>query len=106
MALSHWPELRLLYAVPNGGRRSPRVAADMKREGQKPGVPDLHLPIGRGGYFGLWIEMKTAKGRVSPEQKQWHEDLVAQNHLVVVARSAQAAVDTITDYLRRKPTQP
>lgn len=99
-----WPELHLLFAVPNGGRRSARAGADLKREGLKPGVPDLCLPIARGGYFGLWIEMKTPKGRVSAEQAEWHANLVAQNHRVFVARSAQDAVNVIADYLRSGAT--
>lgn len=35
-----WPELRLLYAVPNGGDRHPIVAAKMRAEGVRAGVPD------------------------------------------------------------------
>ena len=56
---SQWPELKLLYHIPNGGTRDPIEAKHMKEQGVKRGVPDLHLPVARGKYHGLYIEMKT-----------------------------------------------
>ena len=47
------PELRLLFAVPNGGHRHRAVAARLKDEGVKAGVPDLFLPVPRGAFHGL-----------------------------------------------------
>ena len=40
-----WPELRLMYAIPNGGLRTKAQAGKLKAEGVKPGVPDIHLPV-------------------------------------------------------------
>lgn len=34
------PELRWLFAVPNGGHRNKVAASKLKAEGVKPGVPD------------------------------------------------------------------
>lgn len=42
------PELRLLYHIPNEGERSKATGARLKREGLKPGVPDLYLPGNEG----------------------------------------------------------
>jgi len=58
------PELRLLYSIPNGGRRPASVARIMSLEGVNAGIPDLCLPIARNGYHALYIEMKslTVKG--------------------------------------------
>lgn len=72
--LIHWarlnarniPELKLLHAIPNGIKTSIGVAAKAKREGMTKGVPDLHLPVPRGGYHGLWIEMKKPGGVLIP----------------------------------------
>ena len=38
-----FPELDLLYHVPNGGSRNQLEAANLKRQGVKAGVPDLVL---------------------------------------------------------------
>lgn len=94
------PELRLLFAVPNGGDRHPIVAAKMKREGVKPGVPDYLLPVARGGFHGLAIELKTATGSASREQKGWLADLRAQGYRAEVCRGWQQAFDTLMEYLK------
>ena len=46
------PELGLLYHIPNGGKRDKLEAARLKLEGVKAGVPDLCLPVARGGAQG------------------------------------------------------
>jgi hypothetical protein len=62
------PELRWMFAVPNGGsrgsdKRSAMIAgANMKSEGVKPGVADVFLPVARHGLHGLFIEMKKRDG--------------------------------------------
>lgn len=99
-----WPDLDLLFAVPNGGDRSMSVAAAMKAEGVKSGVPDLCLPVPRGGYPGLWIEMKRpgearkAQGGRSENQVKWHKRLVAQRYAVVTCYSWKAAIKAIQLY--------
>ena len=94
-----WPELRLLHAVPNGGARHKAVAAAMKAEGVKPGVPDLDLPVARGGWHGLRIELKAKGGKVSPHQAQWIADLSAEGYCVAVCVGWEAARDVLMEYL-------
>lgn len=43
-----FPEIELLYHIPNGGSRNKLEAANLKRQGVKAGVPDLCLPVARG----------------------------------------------------------
>ncbi len=46
----------------------------MKRQGVKRGVPDVCLPLARGGYCGWWGELKRygdAPSDLSTEQKEW-----------------------------------
>lgn len=106
------PELRLMFAIPNGGERNKIVAARMKAEGVKPGVPDVCLPIPRGGFHGLYIELKrpdsdakTAsgakrrKGRVSAGQTDWIADLRAQGYGVASCVGFEQARETIIAYL-------
>jgi hypothetical protein len=48
-----YPELKLLYHVPNERKCSAVEGANLKRAGVKRGVPDLCLPVARGKYHGL-----------------------------------------------------
>ena len=95
-----WPELVLLYHVANGGKRGKREAAKLKRMGVKTGVPDLHLPVARGGFHGLYVEMKRLDGgRVSTEQKAWLAALHAAGHCVAVCEGHEQAIAVLRDYL-------
>lgn len=99
-AIEQWPELAFLYHPANGEKRGKLTAAKLKRMGVKPGVPDLILPLPRGGYVGLAVEMKrTDGGRVSPEQRAWHAALAEFGHCVAVAAGHEQAIAVIRDYL-------
>ena len=93
------PEITLLFAIPNGTRTTPGVAHKMHLEGVKRGVPDLFLPVARGKFHGLFIEMKTKTGTLRPEQKQWATLLVRQGYAAVVCRSFEEARDALVRYL-------
>ena len=96
-----WPELALLHHIPNGGSRDLREAHNLKEQGVKRGVPDMCLPVPRGGWHGLYIELKRQKGgRVSDEQRWWLAQLTKQGYLAVVCLGWEDAADTITDYLK------
>ena len=95
-----YPELALLFAVPNGGQRSPRTAARLKAEGVRAGVPDVCLPVPRGGMHGLFIELKRpGLHSVSPVQREWIETLSAYGYRAEVAVGWDAARELIVEYL-------
>ena len=95
------PELGLLYAIPNGGKRAIKTAIALKAQGVKSGVPDMCLPVARGGYHGLYIELKRQKGGVVSEtQKSWITALAEQGYKAVVCRGADEAIGTIKEYLQ------
>ena len=93
------PALELLFHVPNGGSRNPAEAAHLKRMGVRAGVPDIVLPVARGGFHGLFIELKTAGGRASAEQKEWLERLRLEDYRAVVCVGWMDAVRTVCEYL-------
>ena len=94
------PELELLFHVPNGGSRSKAEAGRFKAEGVKSGVPDLMLPVARGEYHGLFIELKRLDGgRVSPAQKAWLDKLRGQGYQAVVCRGWEEASEELLGYL-------
>lgn len=88
----------VVAAVPNGGSRPVREAAALVRGGMLAGMPDLvvALPSGRA----VWIETKTAAGRVSPAQKAVHEALRGIGHQVAICRDITEAVSFVRSSLR------
>ncbi|MTI12055.1 VRR-NUC domain-containing protein, partial [Sansalvadorimonas verongulae] len=74
MRVVHREAFEHAYHVPNGGHRHKVTAAKLKAEGVKAGVPDIKVALARGGFFGLYVEMKAKAphaSAVSPKQKEW-----------------------------------
>ena len=96
-----YPALKKLHHIPNGGSRGKAEAGRFKLMGVKPGVPDLFLPEARGGYHGLYIEMKRVhNGVVSAAQKGWIRTLRESGYRVEVCRGWVAASEVLKDYLK------
>ena len=96
---SKYPCLKLLYHTANERNCSAAEGANLKRQGVKKGVPDLHLPVARGPYHSLYIELKTETGNEMKEQTWWREELTAQGNFSSVCHGWEAAVRTIEWYL-------
>jgi hypothetical protein len=94
-----WPELKWMFAVPNGGERNPAVAARLRAEGVKGGVSDICLPVAKCGYHGLFIEMKKPGGRESKDQKDFGAFLKEQGYFYRCCVGWEEARDTISDYM-------
>lgn len=113
IAQAKYPELRGLQASANGGSRSFRIDSQgrryspegrrLRREGVKKGVPDLFLPAPRQGSHGLYIELKTATGRVSVEQLEMMQFLDGQGYTVKLCRGAESAIQEIEHHLQLPP---
>lgn len=100
MAPLHEIDARLLYAVPNGGLRGKLTAYSIKQEGAVAGVPDLFLAVPRGGFHGMFIEMKRAiGGKLSDCQKDMLSLLESQGYKTCVARGRNPAIEAIKEYL-------
>lgn len=107
------PELQgLLFAIPNGGARNKATAGKLKAEGVVAGVADLILLVPgfviselKDGYLAkechaLCIEMKTERGRQSPEQKEWQKKVEEFGYRYAVCRSLDEFMNTINNYLQ------
>lgn len=94
------PELKLMYHIPNGGKRNITTAKRLKAEGVKAGVPDIHLPVPRGGYHGLYIELKKQRGNTTTENQDfWLEALSEQGYSTAVCKGWEEASKVILNYL-------
>ena len=96
-------ELKWLFHVPNGGERPGAVAKRLQLQGVKSGVSDLMLPLARGKYHGLWIELKRRDGgAVSQNQRDFIRDMIDAGYMATVARGSDEAIRIITDYLEER----
>ena len=114
-ALFHWaflnrvkyPALENIFAIPNGGSRNLIEAHNLKLGGVKSGVPDIFLAWPQNGSqwpnekgaSGLFIELKAARGRVSPEQAEWIKKLNSVGYKAVVCYGFESSAILICDYL-------
>ncbi|RUR99425.1 VRR-NUC domain-containing protein [Pectobacterium polaris] len=90
-----------LLHIPNEGKRGPKAARDAKRLGVRAGVPDLFLALPRGGYAGLWIEMKAKSGKLSPQQEVWLKRLEGTGYRAVCCFGFNQASSAISEYIKR-----
>ncbi|GHV06282.1 hypothetical protein FACS1894217_04630 [Clostridia bacterium] len=98
-----YPELALLFHIPNGGSRSKAEGGRFKAEGVKAGIPDICLPVGRGTYHGLFIELKRIDGgKLSKNQELWISRLNAYGYFACICRGWEEAKDTIIWYLKQE----
>lgn len=96
---NHFPELKWLHHIPNGGSRNRLEAIKLKQMGVKAGVSDLCLPYPKGIYCGLYVEMKFGSNRQQDTQKEFLSDMAAAGHFVATCYSAEEAIRVITEYL-------
>ena len=97
-----YPELKLMYHIPNGNKRDKIEAAHLKRQGVRAGVPDLCLPVASGRYHGLYLELKSERGRLQDSQRVWISDLNKQGYAAYVCYGFDEAKTAIEKYLRGK----
>lgn len=93
---------RNLFAIPNGGYRNKREAAQLVREGTLAGVPDTFLAIPRKAHHGLFIELKTAKGKPTPKQVEMMALLTSHGYRCEVAYSTEEFKNIIQEYLKEE----
>ena len=90
-----YPLLHYIHHIPNGGKRDPKL----KQMGVKRGVPDLSLPVPKGKYIGLYIEMKYKDNVPTKEQIDWLNALTRIGHYCCICYSAASAVRITEEYL-------
>lgn len=110
--IEQYPELKWFHAIPNGGSRGDNAKSRaiqggaLKAEGVKSGVADCFLPVRRGVWSGLYIEMKKPDGKPSKEQKEFGVFVQLQGFGFVVCYGWSEAVKVLQEYLNHgQPVQ-
>ena len=88
-----------VYAVPNDGKRPGKSGAIAKAKGLRSGVPDICVPVPSGGFHGLYIEIKTDSGVVSPNQRIWLAWLRDHGYAAKVCRGVDEVVGAVLTYM-------
>ena len=89
----------ILFAVPNGGKRGRTESAIMKGEGVLAGVADLFFAMPSKTFHGLFIEIKTEKGKQSAHQKYFETRAIMSGYDYKICRSLDEFIKTVNDYL-------
>lgn len=101
--LADWLNLKQIKftASANGGSRNIIEAKKMKKMGVSPGFPDIEIPLPRGRFHGLYIELKNKKrGRISESQQEWLIYLNEKGYLALCAHGFEKAKEIIQDYMK------
>lgn len=96
--LDEYPELALLYHIPNGGKRDAKTATILKRQGVKAAYR-FAFTSSTGRLHGLYIELKVGDNTTTKKQKDWIRELNKQGYLAVVCYGWDEAAKQLLDYL-------
>lgn len=97
-----YPMLNMLHCSLNGVKLSATQARIAKAQGMLSGVPDLFLPLPKNGHHGLYIEMKSEKGRLTENQQWFLSNAESLGYKAAVCYSAKEAIDAIEAYYSDK----
>ena len=97
-----YPGLKLLNGSMNGVHLTKAQAGKAKAAGMVAGWPDINLPVARGGFNGLYIELKVGRRKPQAHQEAILKALATQGHCCQAIWGSDAAIDFIKDYLEGK----
>lgn len=91
---------KMIFSIPNAGKRSVRAGVYYKAEGLLAGVPDLFVPEPTAEYSGLFIEMKTKErsSKLTENQKNVIDNLQKRGYCVEVCRSIDEFMQVCNRY--------
>lgn len=104
IALFKWIRLQpkispFIFHIAGERKCSPQYGAFLKKMGCMAGVADIFVAMPKGQYHGLWIELKSLKGRMTPKQTEFLENMRTQGYMAVCAKGFETAKVIIESYL-------
>jgi hypothetical protein len=98
-------QAHLLFSIPNGARLYGTAKQrgiqwkKLEAEGAQPGVADLFLAVPSGDLCGLWIEMKTPRGKQSDTQRRFEMGVIAAGYGYAMPRTHEEFTVVVGAYL-------
>ncbi len=84
--------------IGNERKCSPQYGQMLKRLGTRAGVSDLFFPRSNGKQHGLFVEMKSKKGKPTKTQLEFINEMINENYGGVVAYSSDEAILIIKSF--------
>lgn len=94
----NFPSL-IIFAVPNGHKRSVREGIKIKAEGGLKGTPDLAILLPNGKI--VFIEMKDLNKKTSESQDDFIDKAETLGHTVLVGYGCTDASKKFIEYLKK-----
>lgn len=69
-------------------------------QGVHSGVPDVFIPAARGGYHGIYVELKTGANNPTPNQNEFMSGAIAEGYYCAVCYGWPCAAAVIEEYLK------
>lgn len=100
MHKGRFPELEMLFHVPNEGKRTKYTGGKLRSEGMKRGIPDLFLDVPKLNFHGLRIEMKRQKGnKATKDQREWIVKYISHGYAAAVCYGWEEAWQLLRAYI-------
>jgi len=114
----HPQELKRFIKIDNEGRRSWAAGKQKKKQGLRKGASDyffakpkmetIIIPCIFDGettceepmFYGLWLELKTKKGKESKEQKEFGEQVRADGYEYKCVYGLDEAIEAFEEYIK------
>jgi hypothetical protein len=93
-----YPKARFCASL-GGIRTSISQAKKAKKTGYWAGFPDLQICEPNHLYHGLFIELKTEKGRATASQKEWIKALNERGYKAVICKGFMECKEELDKYL-------
>ncbi len=93
----------LVMAIKNEGKRSSALGLEYKRQGMRPGAPDLLVLV--RGTVPLGLELKTKTGKTSAEQRKFADDWREAGAVYVCVYGLNDAIQFLENWGALKPAK-
>ena len=88
----------LVIHIANQRKCSNVYGHKLNRLGVRKGVSDLFIPIANHGHFGLFIELKSRKGKLSPYQAEFMLKMKQQGYYVACCNNIDDTIKLLRWY--------
>lgn len=84
--------------IPNEGKRSFFDRDLLVKMGLYPGASDLFFPRGNHEFKGLWMEVKSEKGKMSELQKLFIDVMIKEGYAGICVWDSNTAIEFIKQF--------